>query len=49
MTSDEFDALWHALTKTQKQRVRDKANWEHMTLWAVLIEWPDIWKGDDTP
>lgn len=43
MTSDEFDDLWRSLTEDQKQAVRDKATWEHMSLWAVCIEWPGIW------
>ncbi len=46
MTSDEFDVLWKSLTDEQKQQVRDKARGEHMTLWAVLNDWPDIWRGN---
>ena len=46
MTSDEFDTLWRSLSDEEKQRVRDKAKWEHMGLWAVLNDWPDIWKGE---
>jgi hypothetical protein len=42
--SEEFDKLWKSLTDEEKQRVKDKATWEHMTLWAVLIDWPDIWR-----
>jgi hypothetical protein len=44
MTSDEFDYLWKSLTEEQKQRVRDKAKWEHMSLWSVLNDWPNVWK-----
>ncbi len=47
MTSDEFDILWKSLSEEQKQRVRDKATWEHMSLWAVLNEWPDIGRGEE--
>ena len=47
MTSDEFDALWKSLTEEQKQRVRDKATWEHMGLWAVCNEWTNIWEGEE--
>ena len=47
MTSDEFDNLWKSLTDKQKQRVRDKARWEHMTLWAICNEWPGIWEKQE--
>ena len=46
MTEQEFDDLWHSLTEKQKQRVRDKAKWEHIGVWAVLKEWPDIWRDE---
>ncbi len=44
MTSKEFDKLWKVLTEEQKERVRAKARWEYMGLWAVLNDWPDVWK-----
>lgn len=43
MTSEEFDKLWKSLNEPQKQRVKDKAKWEHMSLWAICNEWPGIW------
>ncbi len=46
MTSEEFDELWKSLTEEQKERVRAKARREHMGLWAVLNDWPDIWKEE---
>jgi len=45
MTSNEFDVLWETLNEEQKQRVRDKAKWEHMSLWAVLNNWPNLVQG----
>lgn len=44
MTSEEFDAIWKSMTEEQKENARAKAKWEHMTLWAVLIDWPDLCK-----
>ena len=43
MTYEEYRALWVSLTEAQKERVRNKCRWEHMTLWAVCEEWPGIW------
>ncbi len=37
MTSDFL-----LLTPESQQRIRDKARWEHMTLSAVMTEWPDL-------
>ena len=39
MTYAVFKERWTKLTESQKQRVRDKSNWEHMSLWAVMNEW----------
>ncbi len=39
MTYAEFRDLWEAMTPLQRNRVKEKAAWEHMTLWAVLREW----------
>ncbi len=30
--------------KEAYQRLKDKARWEHMTLYGVLIEWGPPWK-----
>jgi len=48
MTSKEFNDLWKSLNEEQKERVRAKARWEHMGLWAVLNEWKDIWKDEQS-
>jgi hypothetical protein len=36
---DDWDPYWNALTEGQKQALRDKAKWEHMSLSLVAIEW----------
>ena len=46
MTYKEFRTLWDSLTEAQQERVRDKCRWEHMTRWAVCMEWPEIWNDD---
>jgi hypothetical protein len=38
-TPAEWQAYWSALTDREKQSLRDKASWEHMTLAAVASEW----------
>ena len=43
--SDEFTNAWRKLTENQRARVRAKAQWEHMSLLAVLREWTD-WKDE---
>ena len=48
MTSDEFKKLWASLNENQRENVRTTARWEAMTLWAVCIEWPDIWNQRST-
>lgn len=30
------------ITEEQRERLKAKAEWEHMTLSAVMIEWPEI-------
>jgi len=47
MTSKEFDYLWKSLDEDQKDSVRIKAGWEHMTLWAVCNSWPGIWNHEE--
>ena len=42
----EFRLLWDSLSEQQKESVRLKANWEHMTVWAICNEWPNIWKDE---
>lgn len=39
-TWSEFKVAWNALTESQKNWVRGKANWEAMSLWAVMKSWP---------
>lgn len=38
-TSDEWKNYWSGLTEVQRQFLRDKASWEHMTLSAVASVW----------
>jgi hypothetical protein len=48
--SESFDykrflAVWHKLPKRIKERIRLKAEWEHMCLTAVMRDWwPELWK-----
>ncbi len=45
MTYNEFKKLWASLDENQRERVRQKSQWEHMGLWAVCNEWgPSLWK-----
>ena len=46
MTYKEFDELWKSFDEDQKDSVRIKAKWEHMTLWAICNEWPGIWNHE---
>ncbi len=46
MTNAEWKRKWASFTKNQKARIRAKAQWEHMSLSAVLREWPDGWEDD---
>jgi hypothetical protein len=46
MTYEEFESLWGSLDEDQKDSVRIKAKWEHMTLWAVCNDWPNIWADE---
>jgi hypothetical protein len=38
----QFEAYWQSLTAKEQQSLRDKANWEHITLSAVAREWGAI-------
>ena len=43
LTYAEFNDEWHKnMTEDERQRVREKAQWEHMSLWAILNEWPSL-------
>lgn len=46
MTYSEFMMLWGSLTDDQKESVCLKAKWEHITLWAVCDNYPDIWNDE---
>ncbi len=35
------------LPKNIQEKVRAKADWEHMTLSAVMKEWPELLEGED--
>ena len=39
MHGNDFGQWFATLTEPQKQWLRDKARWEHMSLSAVAIEW----------
>lgn len=43
MTYEEYKNLWNSLDNTQKESIRLKAVWEHMTTWAVCNRYPEIW------
>lgn len=55
MTHEQFKKRWIRLSFWRKEWVRAKANWERMTLWAVLNEWDPPSDGqckkmlEDTP
>ncbi len=43
--SQAFQRVWQSLAPDMKQAIKDKAQWEHMTLSAVMRDyWPDLWK-----
>ena len=35
---------FRSLPKDIQQRIKAKARWEHMSLSAVIREWPDLWQ-----
>jgi len=41
-TSAGFTKVFSSMSEVQKEQARDKARWEHMTVWSVLKEWTDI-------
>lgn len=44
-TRSAWKKVWGALDETTKQAIRDKAQWEHMSLSAVMKDWwPELWK-----
>jgi hypothetical protein len=44
VTYERFKERWSEFTEGQRDRVRAKAQWEHMSLWAVMNEW---WERED--
>lgn len=45
---EKFRAWWNGLTAEQQRPFRYKAQWEAMTLPAVIREWwPDVWAAID--
>lgn len=40
VSSDPFREAWDALDETQRERIRQKAQWEHVTLRGVYADWP---------
>jgi hypothetical protein len=46
MLYEKFEKLWKSLDEDQKDSVRMKAKWEHMSTWAVCNEWPGIWNDE---
>lgn len=45
ITYEQFQFLWAAMNSEERQRVKDKANWEHMTLWRVLSDYDQLRPG----
>lgn len=42
---ENFKAVWDSLPEDTKDAIRAKANWEHMTLSAVIRDWwPELWQ-----
>jgi len=39
MHGGDFDRWFEQLTEKQRQQLRDKAAWEHMSLSAVAMDW----------
>jgi hypothetical protein len=37
---DWFRLIWDSLTDEERAPIQHKAQWEHMSLRAVLIDWP---------
>jgi hypothetical protein len=49
MTKEEvkiFKLKFNALNYKQRQRIRDKANWEHCTLLSVYLDYPDLFESN---
>lgn len=47
MTTDEKEYPdFNDLPEDVQQRIRDKAAWEHMTLSAIIREWPSLWEDE---
>lgn len=42
LQATNFDSLWASLTPEQQQAIRWKAQWEQMTLMAVVRNWPHL-------
>lgn len=42
LTWQQFRSIWSEMSEDERECVRAKARWEHMTLWAVLMDWPDL-------
>jgi hypothetical protein len=39
---DWFQVTWNGMTQGEQGRVKAKAQWEHMSLRAVLQDWPTL-------
>jgi hypothetical protein len=39
---DWFQIVWDGMTQGEQDRVKTKAQWEHMSLRAVLQDWPTL-------
>lgn len=45
-----FKLVWDRLPKKTQKEIQAKANWEHMTLSAVMQSWwPKVWQQIYTP
>jgi hypothetical protein len=41
---DAFRDVWRSLSKRTQDRIRGKAEWEHMSVSAVMRDWwPHLW------
>jgi len=46
MSSTDFKTLWDSLDEDQRESVKLKAQWEHMSLSKVINTYPGIYASD---
>lgn len=42
LTYEGYEAVRRAMTVSEWERVKAKSQWEHMTPWQVLNDWPSL-------